>query len=466
MIVKVTLVFAIALLAALCLRRAAAATRHAVLASAQAVVLLLPLLVAVVPPVPVPDEMGWRLAVGGWRLENPGVVPPPTTDRQPPTIPWQLLWLTGFAIVAATKLTSLLRAIALVRRARVLRADIRVSAEVDQPMTLFNTIVLPRDATDSDVVLLHERAHVKRRDTLIALIGDLACAVYWFHPLAWVVARQATLERERACDDAVLNAGIAADRYASAIVGVARASRRVLAMPMAAPSQLERRIAAILDAHTPRRTSHAGLAAVLMLVVAPALAAVEADIPRPRFGEPDLRNDSPPQSELLPRAAMPRVEATGPDAALIALMRDAAAQPPRHGIDYVPDRARWTLGRVRGGRLVEPLLESLDDSDWRVRAYAAWALGHSGDPRATAPLAKLLGERTWRVRAMAAFALANRADPEAEEAMLRVVDDPAWQVRSQVASYLAARGTHREVLRALRDDRHVYVRMVAEEGLR
>jgi HEAT repeat protein len=50
--------------------------------------------------------------------------------------------------------------------------------------------------------------------------------------------------------------------------------------------------------------------------------------------------------------------------------------------------------------------------------------------------------------------------------MLRVVDDPAWQVRSQVAQYLGARGTHRATLQALRKDRHMYVRMLAEEALR
>ena len=56
MIVKVTLVFIVALLAAACMRRAAAATRHAMLASAQVVALVLPLLAMWLPPVTIPDE--------------------------------------------------------------------------------------------------------------------------------------------------------------------------------------------------------------------------------------------------------------------------------------------------------------------------------------------------------------------------------------------------------------------------
>lgn len=460
MILKVTLVFAIALVATWSLRRAAAATRHAMLASAQVAAMLVPLLTHALPPLPVAGFEASRLT-GSQRSP----VSVSDTASKPVSLEgWKPrhLWLLGFALVAAARLTSLARAAALVRRARVLRDGVRVSNEVDQPMTFFRTIVLPRDGVESPAILLHERAHVARRDTLIALIGDLACAVYWFHPLAWLVARRARLERERACDDAVLNGGIEADRYASAIVDVARLSRRALAMPMAAPSQLEQRVAAILDARVPRRASHAGLAAALMLVLAPAIAAIEPDIARPRFGEPDLANDSPPQSELLPSVLLSRVEAKGEDAQLIVLMLETAVQPPRDDIDYVAERARWALTRVRGGKLVEPLLESLDDSDWRVRAYAAWALGYSGDARATAPLIDMLDERAWRLRAMAASSLANLADPAAEQAMLRVVDDPAWQVRSQVARYLVARGTHRAMLRGLEHDRHMAVRSAAK----
>jgi beta-lactamase regulating signal transducer with metallopeptidase domain len=465
MIVKVTLVFAIALVTALCMRRAAAATRHAVLAGAQTAVLLLPVLTNIVPTVSV-GELPVTSCQSCVAIGQP-LAQPATGNRPPVTIPWRHLWLSGFLLVAGVKLVSLTRAVLLVRRARVLRDGIRVSDEVDQPMTFGSTIVLPRDAAGSAAVLLHERAHVARHDTLVALLGDLACAVYWFHPLAWLVARRARLERERACDDAVLNAGVAADDYASAIVGVARSSRRAMAMPMAAPSQLEQRITAILDARTPHRASHAGLAAALMLILAPAIAALEPDIARPRLGEPDLTNELPPQSELLPKTPpVVHVAAHFPDGPFLMRMFEAARQAPRDEIDYVPQRARWALAQARDGRLVEPLLESLHDSDWRVRAYAAWALGYSGDTRATAPIVELLDERNWRVRAMAAASLANLADPAAEDAMLRAVDDPAWQVRSQVAAYLGRRGTHREVLRALRDDRHLAVRTFAEEGLR
>ena len=73
-------------------------------------------------------------------------------------------------------------------------------------------IVLPPSSTAWDrglrrTVLLHELSHIKRRDALIHLVSEAACAVYWFHPLVWFAARRARIECERACDDLVLNAG-------------------------------------------------------------------------------------------------------------------------------------------------------------------------------------------------------------------------------------------------------------------
>jgi hypothetical protein len=48
-IVKVTVLFVLALVAAACMRRAAAATRHALLAAAQVAALAMPLLPSFVP---------------------------------------------------------------------------------------------------------------------------------------------------------------------------------------------------------------------------------------------------------------------------------------------------------------------------------------------------------------------------------------------------------------------------------
>ena len=53
-------------------------------------------------------------------------------------------------------------------------------------------------------------------------------------------------------------------------------------------------------------------------------------------------------------------------------------------------KARWALSRAVGGHLLQPLRDALDDSDWRVRAYAAWSLAVAGDQGATPRLVALL----------------------------------------------------------------------------
>jgi beta-lactamase regulating signal transducer with metallopeptidase domain len=116
-------------------------------------------------------------------------------------------------------------------------------------------ILLPAEAGQwsaerQRIVLLHELAHVKRWDCLTQMITRIVCAFYWFNPLVWVAARRMCIERESACDDLGLNGGCKASDYASHLVELAGKFRRVpraVAIAMARPSGLERRITAILD---------------------------------------------------------------------------------------------------------------------------------------------------------------------------------------------------------------------------
>jgi hypothetical protein len=467
LLAKLTLLFAAALIAAMIVKTAA--TRHALLAGAQLAALIVPFLTVTLPPLrvlPAPPARAIGSSVprslgpswGGWdrATEQP-------SDRATRIV--LFAYLTGLTLIAITKATAYARAFLITRR-----ADGMFSAEINQPATFGNRILLPVSAKQWSeeklrIVLLHEQAHVARRDTLHGILSDVACAMYWFHPLAWIVAARAGLERERACDDRVLAADIAPSDYAAATLDVARAMTRgpAATMPMAEVSHIERRIRAILDPNTRRHSAHALATLACVVAAAPLLAALNDIFPRPRAIEPDLLGNwtaSPYSERVEPPAPLTHVDATGPDAALVALLDDSAARRPRHDIDFVPERSRWALTRVRNGELVPSLIESLQDNDWRIRAYAAWTLGHS-DTRATLPLTALLDESNWRVRAMAAFALANLGDPAAERAMLDHLGDDAWQVRVEVVHYLKAIGGHRADVAAMRSDRHMAVRGAA-----
>ena len=70
-------------------------------------------------------------------------------------------------------------------------------------------------------IILHELAHIRRRDLLWCWVPSLMQIVYWFHPAARWVARQIQLERELACDQiAMQTSGSTADEYAHTLVDV------------------------------------------------------------------------------------------------------------------------------------------------------------------------------------------------------------------------------------------------------
>jgi beta-lactamase regulating signal transducer with metallopeptidase domain len=138
--------------------------------------------------------------------------------------------------------------------------DVRQSASLSVPMAwgLRRPVILvpAASATWSDEakrsVLLHELGHIRRGDCLAHLVGRLACAVYWFHPLVWLASRALRKTAERAADDLVLSSNVAAPDYAEHLVGIAAQLRGIslfghAALPMAGASDLEGRVLALLD---------------------------------------------------------------------------------------------------------------------------------------------------------------------------------------------------------------------------
>jgi len=139
------------------------------------------------------------------------------------------------------------------------------------------------------VVLLHELAHVKRKDTLSQMLAQIVCALFWFHPLVWVAAQRLRVEREHACDDQVLELGTKASDYAGYLLDIALTLRstRVASLAtiaMARKSQLEGRLLAILNPSKSRQSLTpvlAGCLALVMLVVLVPLAAIQPWAPLP-----------------------------------------------------------------------------------------------------------------------------------------------------------------------------------------
>lgn len=344
LVLKVTATLACGVLIAALAHRQAAATRHFVwliaLSSALALAVLTPIAPRVTFQVPAPPGLEASRGPSVERALEPGRTQKnATADRggtildgvgdataarlmgHAPQHTWTLgvaralgvVWLAGClavllrCLLGHLGLARLDRAAApidrrvwcaLIRDARsrrVLESGVRLgfSSSVGTPLTWGwprPVILLPYEADSwpaerRRVALLHELAHVERCDYLAQLVSMLACAIYWFHPLAWAAASRLRSEGERACDDRVLAAGTPAHEYASTLLEVARRARtfrraEFAGVGMARPSHLEGRLLAVLDDSRPRGTVSRRAAAAALAVVGLLLVPFAGLVPR------------------------------------------------------------------------------------------------------------------------------------------------------------------------------------------
>ncbi|MBV9882636.1 MAG: M56 family metallopeptidase [Sphingomonadaceae bacterium] len=211
---------------------------------------------------------------------------------------------------------------------------LRIARGPAMPMTwgtLMPRILLPAeaDAWSAErrrLVLLHELAHVARRDSLARSAAALACALYWFHPGVWLATRQLRLEQEHAADDRVLKAGAAARSYARGLLELARRADGAAwprqAAAMAGMCQLERRVLAITGAAHREPPGPAFLAGAGGIAAATLLAAAAA-VPVSRM--PAL--PEPIGGEAAFPAAPPGPAPTAPAATRAARLAERSAAP-------------------------------------------------------------------------------------------------------------------------------------------
>ena len=154
-----------------------------------------------------------------------------------------------------------------------------VSDELRSPISwglLRSTIVLSPKAVqavgEAEAIIAHELAHIARLDWAKLLASRVACAVFWFNPLVWMLARESHQLREEAADDAVLMADIDGPDYATLLVGAARHDNKAALMAAhgVAPSHgsLKRRITRVLDASLKRGPASASWVLMSLVVLA------------------------------------------------------------------------------------------------------------------------------------------------------------------------------------------------------
>lgn len=288
LLLKATLILAVALALQSTLTKASAAMRHLICAVALAAVVCLPLTLLLHDPIP---ALQVRF--------NANAVPAAAVARTMPrfggTVWW--IWLLGASVVILRVLEGYKNmwwirgqsfTLGLHDQIPVLRANVAVPVAIG---VLRPAILMPLGSNtwpeeQRIAALRHEAAHVKRRDLWTNYLAHLACAIYWFHPLAWVLASRLRAEQELACDDAALLCGSAPDLYAEALVSVARFARNtspVIGCHMINRNTLKNRIAHLIDSTVTRTSSMASLrrAALATATAAVCIGLLSADPQQP-----------------------------------------------------------------------------------------------------------------------------------------------------------------------------------------
>jgi beta-lactamase regulating signal transducer with metallopeptidase domain len=285
--------------------------------------------------------------------------------------------------------------------------ELRIARGPAMPMTwgtLAPKVLLPAEACSWSperrrLVLLHELAHVARRDSLSRSAASLACALYWFHPGAWFAARQMRMEQEYAADDRVLTAGAAARTYAASLLDLARrvgeSSRPDHAAAMAGMCQLEQRLVSITAPVHRERPGPAFLSASAAIATLVTLAVAAGVLVRPLSVLPDPLST---EAGLVATQAGPAMrenrfesDAPAPHGANPAPAREGRARNLRDGFEdpgaTVPPSPAEGPAREAGLERVEPVAQGRASEPFQGTPTAPHQLASYG-PQLPRPLAE------------------------------------------------------------------------------
>ena len=188
-----------------------------------------------------------------------------------------VLWAVGCAGMLLWAGVSYGRLRRQVADAVLLEGNVYETDRIDSPFVcgiLRPRIYLPVGLSGEDrrYVLLHERAHLARRDHLFKPLAWAALSLHWFNPILWLAFFLYSRDVETACDQRVIRGFDREDTagYAAALLHLGRRNRLTRAVPLAfGEENAKGRIKHVLDFQKPTR--FVVLLAVVVCVAAGAL---------------------------------------------------------------------------------------------------------------------------------------------------------------------------------------------------
>ncbi len=181
-----------------------------------------------------------------------------------------IIWLCVTLLLLFAAAVGYRRTMREIKGATHLRDNIYVSDRVSSPAVygVFRArIVLPTTCPEEDLelILRHERVHIRRKDNLWRTIFVMVACVHWFNPASWLFLKAFLSRMELSCDEAVLNGCDESDkvRYAKALLHVAE-SRKAAVSPFGGAS-LKTRVQSVMSY---QKLSVLAIVASILLVAA------------------------------------------------------------------------------------------------------------------------------------------------------------------------------------------------------
>jgi beta-lactamase regulating signal transducer with metallopeptidase domain len=263
-------------------RRQNAGTRFAIAFAALLALAMLPIARALWPNAPVASHAPTFMAPESWALylfSVWAVIASVLMTRVVRSV-WHLRKTRNECVPLEPALVDSLVAETLLRKRGSRRVALCTSDQVRVPTAIGLTkpaIVIPRWAIDElsheelNQVVLHELAHLRRWDDWTNLAQQVVKALFFFHPAVWWIERKLALEREVACDDAVLAETESPRAYAECLAHLAERSFLQKSVSLAQAlvgrvAQTSQRVAQILDVNRPESTSRIWKPAVSAMV--------------------------------------------------------------------------------------------------------------------------------------------------------------------------------------------------------
>ena len=152
----------------------------------------------------------------------------------------QIVWLSGFLLLLLYTVVSYMKLKYRLVGSLHLKDNIYLADHIEAPFIL--GLIRPRiylpsnlQSNEMEYILLHEQAHLKRRDHLVKMIAFLTVSVHWFNPLAWAAFILGCRDMEMSCDDQVMKTSKQDIRkeYTASLLSFSVGRRRLSATPLA-----------------------------------------------------------------------------------------------------------------------------------------------------------------------------------------------------------------------------------------